>query len=179
MKFFLPGPLSFFVKESSALQWRGTGSPALCRSIKHYEVNGKWPAHGASARVSDYSDAARGSGCPSAPPSRLASPAQHTRPHLHPPRGPTQSAPARRWQGAARAGPTPGQAALEIQECAAAVWGDELNTSAAFALCSGVNNLTGCAPRFLFVTGCSWKAFKIKLGLKYQSAKQLLQEKDH
>ena len=39
--------------------------------------------------------------------------------------------------------------------------------------------LTGCVPRFLFVTGCSGKAFRIKLGLNYQSAKQFLLEKDH
>lgn len=57
--------------------------------------------------------------------------------------------------------------------------GGQLNNSAPFSLRRGVSNLTGCVPRFLFVTGCSGKAFRIKLGLNYQSAKQFLPEKDH
>lgn len=130
-------------------------------------------AWGARARVSDYSDAARGPGCPGAPPSRLASPAQHTRPHLHRPRGPTHSTPARGWWGAARAGwrdlppdPLPGDAGMRCSRRE-----DQLNHS---ALPSPRWNeqSTGCTPRFLFVTGNSWKGYRLCLvvNIKVQSS---------
>lgn len=74
-------PRSFFVKESSARRCRGTRRPAPRRSVQRPGVNGERPARAASARVSGYSDAARGSRCPGsrcpgAPPSPLASAAQ-------------------------------------------------------------------------------------------------------
>lgn len=148
-KFFLPGPLSFFVKESSALRGCGTRSPSPRRSIKRFGVNGNWPGVGGERSVSDYSDAARGSRGPGAPSSRLAAAALHARPPLRRrPRGPTQGAPAGGWPGAARAGRLAGRAAGSSWNALQQAGGpaEQLRS---FSVCAGITNLTGGAQGFV------------------------------
>lgn len=167
VKFFLLGPLSFFVKESSALQWRGTLSPSPRRSIKHFGVNGKWPARGAAL------------GCPITATRRAARAAPAHRPagSHHPPStlgriSTSREAPPRvRWQEGGRSPPGRGQLQDKLpRRCRNALQQAKGPTE---LLCSfdslrWSEQLTGCAPRFLFVTRCCWKTFS----LKYQSAKQ-------
>lgn len=180
VKFFLPGPLSFFVKESSALQCGGTRSPSRRRSIKHLGVNGKWPGAGGERSVSGYSDAARGSGCPGAPPSRLASAAQPSTlgrisagreapPRARPQEGGRE--PRGRAGGQARGrGPPrdalPGDAGMRCSRL-----GDPRNRSALPGQ-RWNEQLPGCTPRLLSVTGTSWKAYRLCLALniKVQSS---------
>lgn len=134
-------------------------------------------APGASARVSDYSDAARGSGCPGAPPSRLASPAQHTRrisaaARPHPERARERVAGSR--EGGRRAsgrqggaGPSPGPAAGRRRNASLQARGPAARVRSSRGPRRS-EQLTGCALKLWFVTGSSWL-----LSHKYQSAKQL------
>lgn len=84
----IPGPQS-----------RGTRSPSPRRSTRHLGVNGKWPGAEGERSVSDYSDAARGRGCPGTPPSRLQQRPRVAR-CICTGRRPTQGAPGRWWQRA-------------------------------------------------------------------------------
>lgn len=90
MKVFLPGPLSFFVKESSASQCRGTRSPTPRRSIKHLGVNGKWPGTGGERSGVRLQRRGARLGLPG----RAAQPASLTRP-AHPPHLRRREAPPR------------------------------------------------------------------------------------
>lgn len=178
MKFFLSCLLSSFVKESSALPRRGTRSPAPRRSIKHSGVNGKWPAQG------------RALGCPITATRRTAPAAPARRPASshHPPNtlgriSTGREAPPRaRPREGGREPPGRGRP----QDKLPSRYRNALQQAKGPTkqLCSFLTprwseQLTGCVPRFLFVTGCSGKAFRIKLGHNYQSAKQFLPEKDH
>lgn len=129
VKFFLPGRLSFFVKKSSALQRRGSGSSAPRRSIKHLGVNGKWP--GRRGERSGVRLQRRGArlGLPrrAAQPAALTRPARppHPRRREAPPRarprdGGRAAASAVGERPRGRGGARPRPPCPEMQECAAA-----------------------------------------------------------
>lgn len=119
-------------------------------------------AWGASARVSDYSDAARGSGCPGAPPRRLVAPAPRSggisAGRQAPPR-------ARAREGGRE--PRPGGAGPQTGggRCRNALQPAGAPAEQLRSFCSPrwSEARTGRAPRFLFVTGRSWKAYRLCL----------------
>lgn len=110
--------------------------------------------------MSDYSDAARGGGCPGAPPSRLQQRPRVAR-RICTGRRPTQGAPRRRWQGAggrSTGWPRRGKVLQQARHC---------SLTPPFALNTRCARSDGFCYARLLESRQAW------LGCKYPSAKQL------